>query len=116
MSKPSILKSNQSIFTIPTDKSKIHINIGDSLTINLYKKLMIHCHAEGLPKPKVVWQLNGKAINLIQNVNDYKNGSLLITSITWMHRGSFECFQMNPAGLDTASSDVKVYGKNNYMV
>jgi len=27
--------------------------------------LFIHCHAEGVPKPKITWQINGKPLPVV---------------------------------------------------
>lgn len=111
MTKPQIFASNNTLNSVPTPDRIVFMNIGDRLRINLYKRLMIHCGSNGIPTPKTVWKFNGKPIDTVENIIEGKNGSLLITSITWNHEGTYECFRINPAGLDTATSKLKVYGK-----
>lgn len=116
MQKPRIFKTSQKVYGEPMQDDRLRVNIGDTVTVNLFKKLEVNCESSGVPKPKTVWKFNGKPISGIENVLESKNGTLMITSITWMHRGSIECFKMNPAGLDTASSKVNVYGKHIPLV
>ena len=50
---------------------------------------------------------------VIASIHDtfiHANGTLDIASITWEHRGKYECFQTNGVGLDSASTLVKVHG------
>lgn len=111
MSTPIIMPSNKTHHSNPNSRHSTVINIGDSLTINMYKRLIIHCRSKGLPTPKTVWKFNGKSISEVENVFEATNGSLMITPITWAHNGVFECYKINPAGLDSARSEVKVYGE-----
>ena len=112
MEKPVINCSARKAFTKPSSNNIAHISVGDDIITNLYKNVFIHCPSiVGIPKPKIVWKLNGKVIDGIPGLYDWKNGSIQLQSVAWEHEGSFVCYQINPIGLDTCSSEVKVYGK-----
>lgn len=99
------------MYTDPRGQLKYHLNIGDFIVANLLKVITMHCEATGVPKPNIVWKFNGRPISEIDNLIDVNNGSMIINRVRWDNQGVYECYQINSAGLDTAFSKVKVYGK-----
>lgn len=109
--KPYIVPFNKTVYSHPKERTSVHLNAGGTARVNLYKTLMIHCGGGGVPPPKNVWKFNGNPIRASDDIIETKNGSLLINPVTWGHKGTYECFKINPAGLESATSKVIVYGK-----
>ena len=111
MIKPKIISSNAILFTNHNVKATKVIKIGDSLTANLKKRVIITCATMGLPDPKIVWKFNGKPIEDVTGLKTFRDGSLEVTSVSWEHKGLFECNAINIVGVDSATSTVNVVGK-----
>lgn len=115
MQKPEIAKSNRKLFSMITSDDPISMIIGDSLRSNLYKKVYIVCPVKALPKASVIWKFKGKPVAQVKNSEVFSNGTLLLYSVLWEHQGTFECFQANPVGIDSAYSDISVVGKSSIL-
>ena len=119
MQKPKLPRSSKVFFTSPLSNNVMHLQVGDSIVSNIGKRVMLNCPATGLPLANILWKFKGKnletnkegvVIGTVHDTTIHKNGTLDIASVTWDHRGKYECFQTNGVGLDSATTLVKVHG------
>ena len=108
---PTIRRSAQKHFTIPTNTKVNRMDIGDSIIANLNQNIMISCPFSGIPRPKIYWKFNGKSISKIKNVIITRNYSLGIRTAGWANTGEYECTASNAGGIDSVTSKVKIIGE-----
>ena len=95
MSGSKIVASKREHFTNPLYNDLSYIRVGDSIVVNLGKRIQIDCRASGLPVPKYIWKFNGESLSEHKYIVDLKNGSILVQRVTWNHEGQFRCFAVN---------------------
>lgn len=116
MKKPKIRVSNNVLYTNNHRRAATIIGIGDTLTVNLKKKISIACPTSGIPDPKKMWKLNGNPIDKIEGLATNADGDIIIESVRWKHNGTYECNALNYAGADIASSKVTVVGMYFFFI
>eukprot|EP00794_Sanderia_malayensis_P010054 gene10054-11083_t len=118
-SYPSVLSRSHDI-RIGKDNTQVSIVIGDRLTTSGGRKIIIICSVEGWPRPKVVWNKNGKAITTasIKKMNSgVANGEILtLNNAVEADSGIYTCYAMNPAGIAMSSSVVKVIATGSPVI
>ncbi|XP_062374149.1 vascular cell adhesion protein 1 [Sardina pilchardus] len=110
------------IQTIPTGRGERPITRSSSvpLTVNLYylkniiisgeqnltigKPLVLTCNSDGNPPPVTVWTKAGKVLD------STKDGTIVISNITWSHGGHYDCEANNTAGSVKSSVTVIIQG------
>ncbi|XP_054907360.1 follistatin-related protein 4 isoform X5 [Poeciliopsis prolifica] len=71
----------------------------------------LHCHADGIPDPKLLWLKNGMDLQLSASnqLSLIANGSeLFIASVRYEDTGAFTCIAKNEAGVDEDISSLFV--------
>ena len=98
------------------DQSPIILNIGDNVTGLTNTKIVVRCHASGVPTPTITWTKDGRKIS-----NDSGDrptvrydGSLLIVYSEEVDSGEYTCTAVSIAGEDAISSTVRIVGKLFY--
>ena len=87
------------------------MRIGDNVTALTNTRIIIQCHASGVPTPSVTWSKDGQKITSegIYTVQD--DGSLLIREAEKSDAVRYTCTADSVAGKDSASSTVQIVGK-----
>jgi len=116
MSGSKIVASKREHFTNPLYNDLSYIRVGDSIVVNLGKRIQIDCRASGLPVPKYIWKFNGDSLSEHKYIVDLKNGSILVQRVTWNHEGQFRCFAVNSIGVDSVAIHVRVVGECNFVI
>ncbi|XP_004706727.1 hemicentin-1 [Echinops telfairi] len=81
-----------------------------SLVIHVNKSVVLECHAEGVPTPRITWRKDG--VILAGNHARYsilENGFLLIQSAQVTDAGRYLCMATNAAGTDRRRIDLQVH-------
>ncbi|XP_075384531.1 hemicentin-1 isoform X2 [Tenrec ecaudatus] len=81
-----------------------------SLVILVNKSVVLECHAEGVPTPRITWRKDG--VILAGNHARYtilENGFLLIQSAQVTDAGRYLCMATNAAGTDRRRTDLQVH-------
>ena len=87
--------------------------IGNDVKTSGDRKVRLVCPISGWPLPKVVWNKNGKSVDLPTSkmMGGVAKGSvLLIDNAQESDSGTYTCYAINPAGVAMSSSKVTVLG------
>ena len=80
-------------------------------------RAVLDCSATGDPQPAVTWLLNSVPVDLSDpRIKQAANGSLILSPVRTMDRGDYVCQASNPAGTDTITTTLVVYGNTKYGV
>lgn len=106
-----------SSFEFITEKTKVSIQIGDSLKVLTGSDVSIDCLAHGTPPPIINWRRNGQDVRSGGRrgqfiITELSEGSrLVIKQITSQSTGQFECVATNTGGADRTASRITVFGE-----
>ena len=88
------------------------MTIGDSLKTTGGHNVLIHCIADGTPKPSIMWEMNSVELKNSSRVYLYHNGTLGIEDIKQIDSGLYKCVALNSKGVDTSASRLVIRGKS----
>ncbi|XP_033732811.1 uncharacterized protein LOC117322144 isoform X2 [Pecten maximus] len=79
----------------------------------------IHCHAEGIPPPRISWEVNEKPLPKIPNhfIRSHKNGTLTIYHTDYQRdTGAYKCVAENTAGRAEDIATIFIHKPNETML
>lgn len=107
-------RESENILEVLNSESMVTIDIGQHLRVVEGVSVTIRCDASGMPRPRIIWELNRKRIrdNLILQTTD----SLVIIKFQKHHSGYYTCIAQNINGQATAYSNIhENLGKKIYL-
>lgn len=110
--KPSIISSEVPKSLEAKDFSPIVVTIGDNMTALTNTSITIQCPTNGVPPPTVTWTKDGLEIPSGGRYKVQDDGSLVISKADEKDNAQYTCTSSNVAGNSSASSSVKIVGKN----
>ena len=110
-SKPAINIPSKPTTIEAQDRSPIALNIGDNVTALTNTRIIIQCHASGVPTPTITWTKDGQDIASGAKYTVQDDGSLLISEAEDVDSARYTCTADSIAGKDSASSTVQTVGK-----
>jgi hypothetical protein len=78
-------------------------------------QIIFRCVADGVPDPVISWLKSNQVLEVSANVVPI-GGQLLITDITTDDEGIYTCRADNPAGSDTSSATLTVFGALSVVI
>ena len=93
------------------DRSPITLTIGNNVTALTNTRIIIQCHANGVPIPAVTWTKDGQEIANDDRYTVQDDDSLLIKESDEADTGLYTCTADSVAGQDSASSTMQIVGK-----
>jgi len=115
-SKPIVQISDDPKTIEAQDQSPITLTIGDNVTALTNTSITIQCPTSGVPTPTVTWTKDGQGIPSGGRYTVQDDGSLVIGEADEEDSARYTCTADSVAGKDSASSTVKVNGKQMYTV
>ena len=115
-SKPVAKTSDEPKTIEAQDQSPITLTIGDNVTALTNTSITIQCPTSGVPTPTVTWTKDGQEIPSRDRYTVQDDGSLLISEADEEDNARYTCTADNVAGKDSASSMVKINGKQTFSV
>ncbi|XP_035222665.1 hemicentin-1-like isoform X3 [Stegodyphus dumicola] len=91
---------------------KIYDDLNTDYIAHLNKPLIIHCEAEGNPKPVITWMKNGVFLEPFADPNLHflkEDSALLIRLARIEDSGKYTCVASSSAGQDERNFDIRVY-------
>ena len=87
------------------------MTVGENVTALTNTRIVIRCHASGVPTPTITWTNDGQAIlsGLKYRVQD--DGSLLIREDDEEGVARYTCTAESVLGQDSVSSTVQIFGR-----
>ncbi|XP_058649723.1 vascular cell adhesion protein 1 isoform X2 [Onychostoma macrolepis] len=104
------LNLNSQTRTTTAEYGPGHITVSSNNTsVNLGERLEITCHADGNPKPTILWRKLGETQPEVQS----QNHKLIINNASWSQAGFYQCNASNGVGSQQMKIKVMVVGPPN---
>ena len=111
--RPRIRRSRS--YIIWYERQPFRGKVGDNLTTLKGRKLTLTCPAFGLPQPAISWYRGGMRMRSGGNYVAIGN-TLIMFNLDPMDTDRYTCVARNFAGVTSATSTLKVHGKNKYTL
>nr|ABX90059.1 hedgling [Amphimedon queenslandica] len=73
------------------------------------------CQAEGIPNPTFSWRRESEVVEASGRIS-LSGNQLVIAQVDLLDSGTYTCIASNPAGSDSASAELNVFGALNLLV
>jgi peroxidase len=73
--------------------------------------IVMHCTAQGAPKPQITWTFNDQPLHETEHIHIYDNGTLLIHQPIEEDEGTYKCEATNYLGSVSTVANYKINGE-----
>ena len=87
----------------------------DDVTANLGQAFVrFVCEAEGIPNPNLSWRRESEVVETSGRIS-LSGNQLVIAQVDLLDSGTYTCIASNAAGSDSASAELNVIGKHQFL-
>ncbi|KAL0966831.1 hypothetical protein UPYG_G00300680 [Umbra pygmaea] len=104
---PKDQQTRKTVASMTVQYSPRNVNMSTNTQVNIGDSFTLMCHADGHPKPTVLWRRLEQDGHSVVAGNDE---TLLVKEALWSHSGQYECVAQNTVGNLTAHLTVNVQG------